>query len=87
MTFHHHSVQWHQSGLKTKRNVSPTNSTDGGKRHNGIEGIIPGIFIQYICPTQIFVFLKSDHFGKCSHNSCTPRLPPRPQSQCRPPIP
>ena len=29
-----------------------------------IEGIIPGIFIYY---TQIFLFMKSDHFGTWFH--------------------
>ena len=29
-----------------------------------IEGIIPGILFNY---TQITLFMKSHHFGKCSH--------------------
>jgi len=43
--------------------VGPKISTDGGTHHM-IEGIIPGIYIYY---TQIVLFLRSHHFGKCSY--------------------
>ena len=50
-------------GLKGGSVAGHTNSTDGGTWHK-IESIIPEILFKY---TQIFIFLKSHHFGKCSH--------------------
>lgn len=47
-------------GLKTVGVFGPKNSTDGGKLHR-FEGIILGIFFQYI---QICLLLKSHHYRK-----------------------
>ena len=44
------------------RVVGPISSTDRGTYHR-IEGMIPGI----LCNFPQILFLKSRHFGKCSH--------------------